>query len=89
VLGIVVIIAAGWISWRNPTVLLVVALASLSVRPQLFFGGPSVGYDWGLHHALLLLALTVNALRFGLWRNLYWPVAAASCRWHRTISVCS
>lgn len=74
-LGILLIVAAGWISWRKPTVLLAAALASLSVRPQLFFGGAAVGYDWGLHHTLLLLALIVSALRFGIRRTMYWPVA--------------
>ena len=75
-LGVSLIGAAGWVSWRKPTVLLAVALASLAVRPQLFLGGPAVGYDWGLHHTLLLLALVANALHFGLRRTMYWPVAA-------------
>lgn len=75
VLGLLLIIAAGWVSWRKPTVLLAVALASLSVRPQLLVGGAAVGYDWGLSHTLLLLALMVNALRFGIRRSMYWPVA--------------
>ena len=73
--GILLITVAGWTSWRRPTALLAVALASLSVRPQLFYGGAAVGYEWGLHHTLLLLALLVNALRFGLRRGMYWPLA--------------
>ena len=74
-LAALVIGAAGWLSWRRPTILLAVTLASLSVRPQLFAGGASVGYEWGLHHTLLLRALVANALRFGLRRTMYWPVA--------------
>jgi hypothetical protein len=57
-------------------VLLGIALASLAVRPQLFFGGPAVGYDWGLQHTLLLLALAVNALRHGVRRSINWPLGA-------------
>jgi O-antigen ligase len=74
-IAILLIGASGWLSWRKPTALLVVALASLSVRPQLFFGGAPVGYEWGLHHTLLFLALVVHALHFGVRRNLHWPVA--------------
>ena len=75
-IGILLIVGLAWVSWRRPTALLAVALASLSVRPQLFFGGAPVGYEWGLHHSLLSLALVVHALRFGIRRNLHWPVAA-------------
>jgi hypothetical protein len=57
-------------------VLLAIALASLAVRPQLFFGGPPVGYDCGLQHTLLLLALAVNALRHGVRRSINWPLGA-------------
>jgi hypothetical protein len=63
VLAALVIGVAGWLSWRGPTILLAVALASLSVRPQLFASGAPVGYEWGLHHTLLLLALVGDALR--------------------------
>jgi O-antigen ligase len=75
-LGTALLIAALWVSWRKPTVLLAVALASLAVRPQLFFGGPDVGYEWGWHHTLLLLALIANALRYGVRRRMNWPLAA-------------
>ena len=74
-LGVLLIGALGWVSWRQTTVLWVLALASLALRPQLLFNGAPVSYEWGLHHTLLLLALTASALRFGLRRNLYWPVA--------------
>jgi hypothetical protein len=69
-------VSAAWLSWRRPTVLLAIALASLAVRPQLFFGGPAVGYEWGLQHTLLLLALVVNALRHGVRRSINWPLVA-------------
>jgi hypothetical protein len=69
-------VSAAWLSWRRPTVLLAIALASLAVRPQLFFGGPAVGYEWGLQHTLLLLALVVNALRYGVRRSINWPLVA-------------
>ena len=69
-------VSAAWLSWRRPTVLLAIALASLAVRPQLFFGGPAVGYEWGLQHTLLLLALVVNALRHGVRRSINWPPVA-------------
>ena len=75
-LGIALLVAALWVSWRKPTILMAVALASLAVRPQLFFGGPEVGYDWGVQHTLLLLALIVNALRYGVRRRMNWPLAA-------------
>jgi teichuronic acid biosynthesis protein TuaE len=74
-LAALVIGAAGWLSWRRPTALLALALASLAVRPQLFAGGAPVGYEWGFHHTLLLLALVANALHFGIRRTMYWPVA--------------
>jgi O-antigen ligase len=70
------LVAALWVSWRKPTALFVVALASLAVRPQLFFGGPDVGYEWGMHRTLLLLALIVNALRYGVRPRMSWPLAA-------------
>jgi O-antigen ligase len=81
VLAALVIGAAGWLSWRRPAVLLAIALASLSVRPQLLVGGAPIGYEWGLHHTLLLLALGANALHFGIRRTLYWPLAGllAAC----------
>lgn len=75
-LGIALLVGALWVSWRKPTILTVVALASLAVRPQLFFGGPDVGYEWGVPHTLLLSALIVNALRYGVRRQMNWPLAA-------------
>jgi O-antigen ligase len=52
------------------------ALAALAIRPQLLWGDRNVGYDWGLHQSLLVLALTVNALHFGIRRSINWPILA-------------
>jgi O-antigen ligase len=65
-----------WLSWRWPTALLLVALAALAVRPQIYFGAPDVGLGWGLHQSLLLLALLVNAARYGVRRTINWPILA-------------
>jgi O-antigen ligase len=75
-LGAGLVIAAAWLGWRRPSALLALALASLAVRPQLFFGGPDVGYEWGLHHTLVLVAVGVNALHYGIRRCMNWPLAA-------------
>jgi O-antigen ligase len=66
----------GWLIYRLPTVALLVALALLAVRHQVVTGGPSVGYVWGVHHTLLVLALLANALRFGIRTTPNWPVFA-------------
>jgi O-antigen ligase len=76
VVAIALLGAAVWLSWRRPTLLFAVALASLAVRPQLFYGGPEVGYGWGVHHTLIVLALLFNALRYGIRRQMNWPLAA-------------
>jgi O-antigen ligase len=55
---------------------LLLALAALAIRPQIYFGAPAVGVGWGLHHTLLLLALLLNAAKFGMRRTLNWPVLA-------------
>jgi O-antigen ligase len=68
--------AALWVSWRWPTLLLLLALAALAIRPQIYFGAPVVGVGWGPHHTLLLAALLVHAARFGVRRVLNWPVLA-------------
>jgi O-antigen ligase len=65
-----------WLSWRKPTWLFLLALAALAIRPELLWGGPAVGYEWGLHQTLLVLALTANALHYGLRRSINWPVLA-------------
>lgn len=67
---------AGWLIYRLPTVALLVALAALAVRPQVVTGGPTVGYVWGIHHTLLVLALLGNAARFGIRTTPNWPVFA-------------
>ncbi|HEX5077824.1 MAG TPA: O-antigen ligase family protein [Geminicoccaceae bacterium] len=68
--------AALWLSWRRPTVLFLLALAALAIRPQAWFGGPKVGLGWGFHQTLLLAALLVNAARYGVRRSINWPVLA-------------
>jgi O-antigen ligase len=65
-----------WLGWRWPTALLVVALAALAVRPQIYFGAPNVGVGWGLHQTLLLVALLVSAAKHGLRRTVNWPILA-------------
>lgn len=66
----------GWLVWRFPTVVMMAGLLSLAVRPQLFYGGPEVGYEWGLHQTLLLLGLIGNALSYGVRRWINWPILA-------------
>jgi O-antigen ligase len=65
-----------WLSWRFPTALLLLALAALAIRPQIYFGAPDVGVGWGLHQTLLLVALLVNGAKHGLRRTMNWPVLA-------------
>jgi hypothetical protein len=65
-----------WLGWRRPTWLFLLALAALALRPELLWGGPAVGYEWGLHQTLLVLALAANALHYGLRRSVNWPVLA-------------
>jgi O-antigen ligase len=65
-----------WLGWRKPTWVLLIALATLSIRPQLLWGGPAVGYEWGLHQTLIVLALALNALRYGVYRTINWPILA-------------
>jgi O-antigen ligase len=67
---------AGWLGWRFPTVLLVLALAALAIRPQIHFGGPDVGIGWGLHQSLLLVALLINAAKHGVRKTINWPILA-------------
>jgi O-antigen ligase len=65
-----------WLSWRRPTLALMVALAGLALRPQLLWGGPEVGSGWGLSQSLVLFGLAVNALRYGVSRTVNWPILA-------------
>ncbi len=70
------IIAGICLGLRWPVVLLALALASLAIRPQLLWGGPPIGWEWGVHHTLMVLALAMSAWRFGLRRSIPWPMAA-------------
>lgn len=65
-----------WLSWRRPTWLFLLALASLAIRPQLLWGGPPVGYEWGLHQTFFAFALLVSATRYGVHRTVPWPILA-------------
>ncbi len=53
-----------------------IALATLAIRPQLLWGGPHITYDWGLHQTLIVFALVMNALRYGVRRTSNWPILA-------------
>jgi O-antigen ligase len=68
------IVLALWLSWRKPTVVLMFALAALALRPHLLWGGPRVGYEWGLHQTLLVFALGTNAFHYGIRRTVNWPI---------------
>jgi O-antigen ligase len=74
----VLVLGAGalWLGWRLPTVLMLLALAALAIRPQIYFGAPNVGVGWGLHQSLLLVALLLNAARHGVRKTINWPVLA-------------
>jgi O-antigen ligase len=65
-----------WLSWRFPTLLLVGGLVTLAVRPELLLGGTISQQDWGVPRTLLLLALVMNALRYGVRRQINWPIGA-------------
>jgi O-antigen ligase len=55
---------------------LLLALAALAIRPQTYFGAPDVGIGWGLHQTLLLVALLVNAAKYGVRKTINWPILA-------------
>jgi O-antigen ligase len=75
--GVLVIGAGGlWLGWRLPTLVMLLALAALAIRPQIYFGAPNVGVGWGLHQSLLLVALLVNAARNGVRKTINWPILA-------------
>ena len=65
-----------WLAWRLPTGVLLLALAALAIRPQIYFGAPEVGLGWGLHQTLLLVALLVNAAKHGIRKTINWPILA-------------
>ena len=65
-----------WLGWRKPTWLFLIALASLAIRPQLLWGGPRIGYEWGLDQTLIVFALAMSALRYGVRRTINWPILA-------------
>ncbi len=67
---------AAWLSWRKPTLVLLIALAGLALRPQLLWGGPPLGSAWGLSQSLVVFGLALNALRYGVRRTINWPILA-------------
>lgn len=74
-LGVLVAVTL-WLCWRQPTLVFLIALASIALRPQLLWGGPRVSWEWGLHQTLIVLALLVNAMRYGVRLQINWPIAA-------------
>lgn len=70
------LLVALWLCWRKPTFVLLVALASLAVRPELFWGGPAVHYAWSVNHTLVLFGLIMNAVRYGVRLQGGWPIPA-------------
>ena len=65
-----------WFGWRQPPWLMILGLLTVAVRPELLLGGTIGQADWGIPRTLLVLALIVNALRYGVRRQINWPVAA-------------
>jgi O-antigen ligase len=68
--------SGAWLSCRLPTLLLILGLLTVAVRPELLLGDAIGQADWGLPRTLLVLALTVSALRYGLRPGINWPIAA-------------
>jgi hypothetical protein len=75
-LGPALLVAGIGLGLRWPVLLLALGILSLAIRPELLFGGPSVGWGWELHHTLLVLALLACAWHFGLRRAIPWPLVA-------------
>jgi teichuronic acid biosynthesis protein TuaE len=68
--------AAVWLAWRLPTLVMLLALAALAIRPQIYYGAPEVGVGWGLHQSLLLVALLICGAKHGVRRTINWPIVA-------------
>ena len=73
-LGVVVLAAMFLLCWRAPTYALALALLSLTLRPELLWGGPHLSDEWGYHHTLVALALVANLIHFGSQRFISWPI---------------
>jgi O-antigen ligase len=65
-----------WRSWRLPTWLMVLGLLTVAVRPELLLGRTIGQADWGIPRTVLVLALIVNALTYGVRREINGPIAA-------------
>lgn len=75
-LGLVAVTLLTGLGLRWPLALLVLALITLALRPELLVGGPTYGWRWDLHHTLMILALVTSACRFGLRWSIPWPIIA-------------
>lgn len=75
-LGALVIPLAALLAWWQPTPALMLALASLALRPQILWAGTEVGYEWELNRTLLVLALGANGIRHGFRSTTNWPILA-------------
>jgi hypothetical protein len=65
-----------WLCWRMPALPMTLGLLCLAVRPELLLGGTIGQQDWGVARSLLVLGLVANAARYGVRRQINWPVAA-------------
>jgi O-antigen ligase len=65
-----------WRSWRLPAPLMILGLLTVAARPELLLGGTIGQADWGIPRTVLVLALIVNALTYGVRRDVNWPIAA-------------
>ena len=75
--GFALLVLATCLGWRWPTLLWLVALASLAVRPEGAFDlNVEMGYEWGVQHWLVALALVATALRHGIRWTVNWPILA-------------
>jgi teichuronic acid biosynthesis protein TuaE len=65
-----------WRSWRLPALLMSLGLLTVAVRPELLLSGTIGQADWGIPRTVVVLALIFNALRYGVRRDINWPIAA-------------
>lgn len=64
------------LSWRFPALPMALGLLCVAVRPEMLLGGTIDQLDWGVARSLLVLGLLCNALRYGIRRQVNWPLAA-------------
>ena len=68
------LVALGLVACAYPRAVLLIGLLSLAVRPELLLGGDPLSHAWGIQRTLLLAALVGCAWRYGLQREINWPV---------------